>query len=251
MKQWYQVLFKNYSRKYDREPYTKGTLGECNFIEREISFDKNKRILDIGCGTGRHAIELAGRGYDVTGIDLSVSQIERAKMKAKERNLFVVLELMDARDLAFSAEFDLVIMLCEGAFPLMETDEMNYSILQNASRSLKSKGKIILTTLNALYPLFHSLQDALEQYENESYSSVNFDLMTFRERSIMDITDDDGNKKRLVCDERYYTPPEMKLMLNQVGFHKVDIYAAHLGNFSRSHKLQTDDFEMLVVGCKP
>ncbi len=48
-----------------------GTRGEVDFIEKEINFDKTKRILDIGCGTGRHAIELAKRGYNVTGIDLS------------------------------------------------------------------------------------------------------------------------------------------------------------------------------------
>jgi hypothetical protein len=52
-------------------------------------------------------------------------------------------------------------MLCEGAFPLMETDEMNFKILQNTANALKPGSKLILTTLNGLFPLFHSVKDFL------------------------------------------------------------------------------------------
>ncbi len=58
-------------------------------------------------------------------------------------------------------EFDLAIMLCEGGFPLMETDEMNYQILQSAAKALNDKGKLIFTTLNGLFPLFHSVKEFL------------------------------------------------------------------------------------------
>ena len=80
MKQWYETLFENYGQKYDSESFTQGTIGECDFIEQEIDFDKSVKILDIGCGTGRHTIELSKRGYNVTGIDLSDSQLARAKL---------------------------------------------------------------------------------------------------------------------------------------------------------------------------
>ena len=50
----------------------------------------------------------------------------------------------------------MAIMLCEGGFPLMETDEMNFKILQNAAKALKENGKFIFTTLNAFFPLYHS-----------------------------------------------------------------------------------------------
>ena len=84
MKQWYEALFDNYAKSYDSECYVQGTVGEVDFIEKELGFDKSKRILDIGCGTGRHAIELAKRGYKVTGVDLSKSQLQRAKEKASD-----------------------------------------------------------------------------------------------------------------------------------------------------------------------
>lgn len=68
-KQWYELLFENYGRNYDNEVFTQGTAGECEFIEKEMEFDQSMKILDVGCGTGRHAIELTKRGYSITGID--------------------------------------------------------------------------------------------------------------------------------------------------------------------------------------
>ena len=82
MTQWYEALFANYGKTYDKECFTQGTVGEVDFVERELGADRAKRILDIGCGTGRHAIELARRGYRVTGFDLSEGQLELARKKA-------------------------------------------------------------------------------------------------------------------------------------------------------------------------
>ncbi len=253
MKQWYETLFENYGVKYDNESFTQGTLGECDFIESEIAFNKELKILDIGCGTGRHSIELTKRGYVVTGIDFSESQLKRASEKALEQNLNIDFRKQDARELPFSEDFDLAIMLCEGAFPLMETDEMNFKILQNAAKALKPGGKLIFTTLNGLFPLFHSVKDFLEsakQEGNATYSDNSFNLMTFRDHNITIIEDDSGNKKELQCNERYYVPSEITWMLNSLKFKTVDIFGATLGAFSRKDKLTTEDFEMLVVAVK-
>ena len=132
MKKWYEELFTNFARTYDKESFTQGTVQEVDFIESEIGSDKTRTILDIGCGTGRHAIELAKRGYNVTGIDLSNSQLKRAMEKAQSEHVKVTFLQKDARNFKLDTSFDLVIMLCEGGFPLMETDEMNYKILKNA-----------------------------------------------------------------------------------------------------------------------
>ncbi len=253
MKQWYEALFENYGKKYDAECFTQGTLGECDFIECEIGFDKSTRILDIGCGTGRHTIELAKRGYTVTGVDLSQSQLARARDKAAKETLSIRFLKHDARDLPFTAEFDLAIMLCEGAFPLMETDEMNYRILAGAARALKSPGKLIFTTLNGLFPLFHSVKDFLAAAAaegNATYEGNTFDLMTFRDHSTTIVEDDDGKKKELTCNERYYVPSEITWLLKQLGFKTVEILGAKLGAFSRSDLLTPDDFEMLVIAEK-
>ena len=251
MKQWYQQLFENYSEKYDEEAFTQGTLGECDFFEQEINHDQSTKILDIGCGTGRHSIELSKRGYLVTGVDLSGSLLDRAREKAKEQGQEVDFKVADARGLEYEAEFDLVIMICEGAFPLMETDEMNFQILENAANALKEKGKLIFTTLNGLFPLFHSVKEFVNSGSEKGASSENtFDLMTFRDHSVYETEDDSGNKLSLKCNERYYVPSEITWLLKSIGFQKVDIHGAKLGAFSRSDTLTTEDFEMLVIAEK-
>ncbi len=250
MKQWYEELFENYGVQYDREIFTQGTVGECNFIEGEIGKNRVLKILDIGCGTGRHSIELTKRGYHVTGIDLSDSQLEKAREKAANQNLNIAFEKQDARNLPFKEEFDVAIMLCEGSFPLMETDEMNHQILVSAGKSLKPGGKLIFTTLNGLFPLFHSVKEFLARTTepgNATYDRNSFDLMTFRDQNITEVVDDHGNKKRLECNERYYVPSEITWLLKTAGFSKIEIFGAKLGAFSRNDKLTTEDFEMLVI----
>jgi SAM-dependent methyltransferase len=248
-KQWYEEIFDNYAQGYDREVFTRGTSGEVDFIEAEIGGDKAKRILDIGCRTGRHAIELAKRGYIVTGLDLSETLLNRAREKAIAAKVGVDFVLADARNFHFDGGFDLAIMICEGAFPLMETDEMNFRILENAAQALKPRGKLILTTLNALFPFFHSVKDFLNSAGQKSEGNT-FDLMTFREHSQLEITDDSGRAKTIVCNERYYTPSEITWMLGFLGFKAIAIHGCKLGNFSRSDVLTSDDLEMLVVAEK-
>lgn len=253
MNPWYEELFENYAKKYDQECFTQGTLGECDFIERETGGDKSVRILDIGCGTGRHAIELARRGYQVVGADLSAAQLARAREKAAEQNVAIDFQRHDARELPFAGEFDLAIMLCEGAFPLMETDAMNFRILQNAAKALRLGGKLIFTTLNGLFPLFHSVKDFLNAAAQEGQAATrasSFDLMTFRDHNITAVEDDSGNKKELACNERYYVPSEITWLLKSAGFVKSEIFGAKLGAYSRNDPLTTDDFEMLVVARK-
>jgi len=253
MKQWYESLFENYAHKYDKECYVCGTIGECDSIEQEINKDKSLKIIDIGCGTGRHSIELAKRGYNVTGVDLSENQIKRAREKAKEQGLEIVFEKHDARNLPFKGEFDLAIMLCEGGFSLMETDEMNFEILKSATKALKDNGKFIFTTLNGLFPLFHSVKEFYESAAKEGNSACkncSFDLMTFRDHNTVAFEDDAGNKKELKCDERYYVPSEITWLLKTLGFKKIDIFGAKLGAYSRNDKLTPEHFEMLVVAQK-
>ncbi len=253
MSQWYEEMFKDYGKKYDGEVFTQGTAGECDFIEDEIGRDKSLRILDIGCGTGRHAIELTRRGYDVTGVDLSESQLSRAREKAVDAGLDIDFRQGDARDLPFMEEFDLAIMLCEGGFSLMETDEMNFSILQSAARALKPGGKFIFTTLNGLFPLFHSVKEFINASTDEdrsTYDQIAFDLMTFRESGVVNVVDDFGNKKELHTNERYYVPSEITWLLKSLGFSGVEIFGAKLGAFSRADRLTTEDYEMLMIALK-
>ena len=251
MRRWYEELFTNYAKTYDTESFTTGTLGEVGFLEKEFHRDTTKRILDIGCGTGRHAIELAKRGYSVTGVDLSASQLNRAGEKAREAGVSIEFLQHNACSLPFRQEFDFVIMICEGGFSLQETDELNFKILESAERALRSPGKFIFTTLNALFPLYHNVKDFLNAEPSGVKTDVcTFDLMKFRDYATVSVTDDEGKTKELKTDERYYTPSEISWYLTSLGFKKSSIHGCRLGNFSRNDTLTTDDFEMLVIAEK-
>jgi 2-polyprenyl-3-methyl-5-hydroxy-6-metoxy-1,4-benzoquinol methylase len=253
VKKWYESLFENYGEKYDAEVFTHGTLGECDFIEKELNYNKRLKILDVGCGTGRHSIELTKRGYMVVGIDLSDSLLNKARQKAKKNNLQVDFIRQDARYLPFEKQFDAAIMLCEGAFPLMETDEMNFQILQSVSKALKTNATLIFTTLNGLFPLYNSINDFHEGVDPDrkegtaTYHSTHFDLMTLRDYNITKVTDDRGNVLELQCSERYYVPSEITWLLKTLGFTTIDIFGAKLGAYSREDKLTTKNYEMLVI----
>lgn len=251
MKQWYEELFTNYGDQYDKQEFTTGTPGEVDFIEEEIGHNRATRILDIGCGTGRHSIELARRGYSVVGIDLSESMLDKARAKARAAGVVVDYRQADARELSFHAEFDLAMMLCEGAFPLMQTDAMNFMILQSAANALKQDGKFIFTTLNGLFALYHSVEDFVNKDPADGVSTAStFNLMTFRNTSTFDFEDDDGRKKRVQADERYYVPSEITWLLKSLQFKSVDVFGCKIGAFSRKQALTTDDFEMLVVASR-
>jgi SAM-dependent methyltransferase len=250
MAQWYVELFKNYAKSYDKEPFTQGTVGEVDFIEGEINFDKSISILDVGCGTGRHLAELRKRGYNnLVGLDLSLDQLNAAKGKFNSEVINLI--CADATKFKLNKEFDLVILMCEGSFALMETDEKNFDILKNISKAVKPGGKFIFTTLNALFPLKHSTKEFYEESgAGGSNSDLKFDVLTLRETSTFEITKDNGQTEKMFCNERYYMPSEITWLLKSLGFTDIEIYAACIGKFSRETKLTDNDFEMLVISKK-
>ncbi len=246
---WYVSLFKNYGRHYDAESFTQGTLGECDFIEQELGYDKSLTILDVGCGTGRHSIELTRRGYRVTGIDLSEAQLRRAREKAESEKLDITFLQADARNLDFEACFDVAIMLCEGGFCLMESDQENEAILNSIAKALKDDALFIFTALNGLFPLTHSLTEFYGNVDDAGSACLenHFNAMSMRDSNTTTFTDDDMIEHSVSSTERFYIPAEIQSMLKKLGFSSIECFGATLGAFSREKVLSSNDFEMLVV----
>jgi SAM-dependent methyltransferase len=236
MKRWYEELYEDFAA-YNEESYTQNTKSEVDFIEGEIGHDYSQRILDVGCGNGRHTLELARRGYAIVGIDLSESMLAQGRQIAEAENLNVDLIQRDARKLKYHEEFDTVIMLCEGAFSLMEEDEMDRLILANTFRALRSNGKLILTAPNAAFMLTHQ-------------SDASFDPITFREIFKLEKAVPDGRKKMLDCTQRYYTCPELNWLLRQVGFKSVGFFACTKASYNRDAKPDNKHFELGAIAVK-
>jgi 2-polyprenyl-3-methyl-5-hydroxy-6-metoxy-1,4-benzoquinol methylase len=197
---WYKEMFEEMGIEYEDYPFTKGTENEVEWMIKEYLTSPGMKILDVGCGTGRHAINLATKGYkNITGIDLSPGMLSAARKAAQEKNVAVDFRTGDARELPFENEFDAALCLCEGAFGLLENDAENYKILSAVHQSLKKNGVFILTALNL-------------------FRDAEFDPMTCRVATDMEITKKDGSKKLLKCSDRSYTFPELKWVMEQLGF---------------------------------
>ena len=112
---WFEALADHLGEAYLRYSFTKGTENEVAFLVEVLGLEPGLRVLDVGCGPGRHARALAGLGIDVVGVDISERFVELARVDAPPSARF---ERMDARELRFDAEFDAVISLCQGAFGL-------------------------------------------------------------------------------------------------------------------------------------
>ena len=107
--------------------------------------------------------------------------------------------------------------------------------------------------LNGLFPLYHSVEEfcaSTTDPGNATYRSNTFNLMTFRDHNITEFVDDDGKKKTLGCNERYYVPSEITWLLKTLDYTQIEIFGAKLGAFSRTDKLTTEDFEMLIIAEK-
>jgi ubiquinone/menaquinone biosynthesis C-methylase UbiE len=234
---WFQELFEKLGKKYLDLPFTQGTIQEVDFTVDLLDLPKNLKILDVGCGAGRHSIELAKRDYQVTGLDFSHRMVEIANERAERERVEVEFLHGDARKMDFDTQYDAALSLCEGAFGIMENDEQNTAILKNIYQALRKNGKLLLNILNASFIFRHPEQDTCF----DPKSCIGY----WEEKFITE----NGNHEKLLCSNRYYTFPEIKLILEHIGFKVIDGYGCAPGNFQK-REIELDDFEILVFALK-
>ena len=118
-------------------PWTKGTKDEIDFVENIIGGNYNIEILDLGCGEGRHCIELYKRCYEnISGIDFSEKNIKTALSSATEQRVSPMFNCADARILSLGKKFDLVLCLFDVIGSFM-SDKDNMRILRTVKRHLR------------------------------------------------------------------------------------------------------------------
>lgn len=154
---WYRDWFRdsNYLTVYQHRD-TQEAEHMLALIEQIIGDKKDARILDIGCGSGRHSLSLAKLGYShITGIDLSPTLLEVARQAAAEEGLHIRFEQHDMRDIPNEWQFDVVINLFT-SFGYFETDQENQEVIEGMSRVLVAGGWLVMDFFNSNW-LRHNL----------------------------------------------------------------------------------------------
>jgi len=241
--QW-QDFFDSHAPYYMQNRFTKNTLAEVDFLLEVLELASGASILDIGCGTGRHAIELAKRGYKVTGVDISAGMLVEAEKAAREANVTVEWIRSDATQFQATRQFDAAICLCEGAFGLLSTNEdpveHDKAILRNISTALKPGGPFLLTTFNGIAKLRQLTQEDVEQR--------NFDPVTMIEESDQEMDLPEG-KKIVHVKEHYYMPSEFTLLFQQEGLVVEHVWGGTAGKWGR-RKINLDEIEVMLAARK-
>jgi SAM-dependent methyltransferase len=134
--------------------FTKGTEQEVDFLVDALGLDAGMRVLDVGCGPGRHSLALARRGFAVVGVDHSAEFVRLAREAAAAEDLAIEFEELDVRDLEHAGEFDATICLCQGGFGLLGgRDEA--AVFGRIARTLRPGGRLAVSAFSAAFALRH------------------------------------------------------------------------------------------------
>jgi len=142
----WEALFQIYEFEQYRDYADELTRGEVDFIETALDLHEDAALLDVACGGGRHALELARRGYSVEGVDSSATLIAYATRRAYEDATRARFVQGDMRARAYQQEFDAALVM-NSSLGFFE-DEVNRATLGRAAEALVDGGKLLLQCLN-------------------------------------------------------------------------------------------------------
>src|SRR4029078_11278851 len=216
MDHWFEPVADHLGAAYLRYSFTKGTKQEVDFLLTELGLEPGMRVLDVGCGPGRHAHLLAERGIAVHGIDISHRFIELAWANAPEGATF---ERMDARSLPFDDEFGVGICLCQGAFGLMTADGHDATVLAGMSRALKPGGRLALSAFSSYFVIKH-------------WPETEFDAETGVNHEHTEIRNEAGDAVTTDLWTGCYTPRELRLLSEGNGLRVDSISSVEPGAYS-------------------
>jgi SAM-dependent methyltransferase len=221
-KPWFEEIFdEDYLRTL---PFMtpEQTLREVSFIEESLEAPPGAEILDVGCGYGRHAIELVHRGLNVTGLDLSLPLLIRAADEAQRRSLSVNFVHADMRDMPFERKFD-------GAYCLLTSfgyfdEDANLKVAEGIARGLKPGGRFLLDIVNRDY-VVGDLPTRIwwEGVGCVVLEEVDFNFHTSRIVTRRSVVFEDGRQLEQEISVRAYSLHEIGRLLRQAGFRVLDI----------------------------
>ena len=232
---WFEPIADHLGAAYLRYSFTKGTRQEVDAVVGWLGLRPGMRVLDVGCGPGRHAHELASRGISVHGIDISQRFIDIARSSDVDGATF---ERLDARSLTFDAEFDAVICLCQGAFGLMTANGNDLDVLTGIRRALRPGGRLALSAFSAYFAVKY-------------HDGATFDADTGVSHEVTEVKNEQGRGTEVDLWTGCYTPRELRLLMEKVGMAVDHIYSVEPGRYvADPPSVETPEF-LLIASATP
>ena len=237
-KPWFVDLFdEDYLRTL---PFLtpQATQAEAEFVIDSMGLQPGAQVLDVGCGYGRHAMELAARGFHVVGLDLSTPLLVRGGEEAMRRGLEINFVRGDMRELDFDSQFD-------GAYCMFSTfgyfdDETNKKTIANIARALKPGGRVMIEILNRDY-VIADLPTRV-WWEGEGcvvLEEVELNYFSSRIQVNRSVVFDDGRQLEQEISVRAYSLHEVGKLMHAAGFRVLEVSGGYqtrgrfFGNQSR------------------
>jgi SAM-dependent methyltransferase len=215
---WFNPLAAFLGEAYLRNAFTLGTEQEVAFLVAELGLRPGMRVLDVGCGPGRHALELARHGIEVHGVDLSPDFVGLARDAAAAERLPAMFEVADVRGLDIHAAFDAAICLCQGGFGLLGGAD-DAAVVGRIARAVRPGGAVAVTA-------FHSYFALRWQEEGEE-----FDPRTGVVHEIATLRNAEGEERPFDLWTTCFTTRELVLLAETCGLVEVHVSGVRPGQY--------------------
>jgi SAM-dependent methyltransferase len=214
---WWEEFFNDDYLRTTEKITNDQIAREVDFIEESLSIERGGAVLDLACGTGRHAVELGARGYEVVGFDLSLPMLARAGDDAQDRGVKLNFVQGDMRDMTFDEQFDGV-FCWNTSFGYFE-EEKNAQVVDRVHRALKAGGLFLLDVINRDFLIRQS--PSLAWFEGDGCVCMDemiVDFITSRMRIKRTMMLDDGRSREVEYSLRTYSLHELGKILHDHGF---------------------------------
>jgi SAM-dependent methyltransferase len=228
---WFEGLASHLGPAYLRYSFTRGTSSEVAFLWSVLGLAPGMRVLDVGCGPGRHMAELASRRVSVVGVDISEDFV-----RLVEAGSAVV---GDARALPLrSGSFDAAISLCQGGFGLLGGID-DALVVGEMARAVRPGGTVAISAFSAYFAVRY-----LEEGDR-------FDAATGVNHEVSVVQGADGSSREFDLWTTCFTPRELRLLAASAGLHVSDVWSVAPGDYQvRAPDLDHPEF-LLVASVVP
>ncbi len=239
MGHWFEGVADHLGDAYLRYSFTYGTVSEVDVLVEVLDLAPGARLLDVGCGPGRHSHELARRGFEVVGLDVSETFVGLARRGAPRGATFIH---GDARTMSFDSEFDAAISLCQGAFGLAGGPGSDTAVLD-------PDGAVLERIVAAVRPGGGVALSAFSSYFQVRFlgDDDDFDAAAGVNREHAVLRDVDGVELVSELWTTCFTPRELRLLADRAGLVVDEIRSVTPGDYAR-RRPDLDHPEFLVVG---